>query len=339
MNKILYSIIFLALVFPVSAQDKTKPFELDFTGKKIDNGLYNNIKFIDSREDTSNMGIVRIGSLNKEALVTTTGDFSVQLNDLLKKINGEGAQQNEVLFQLRRLKFVEKEEEEGSKEHGYCFFRASLYANKDNAYQLVSSIDTFIVVVEKGDITNLILEEANNAIVYFLSNALKKQSTIGSILTWNEIMKIDSVEKNKIKLYNVEKYTDGVYKTFMAFKAQIPDYSLFSITFEDGEITEIKAKNRKGKVSRIRKDNVYAIVNNGKPFISAQFGYYPLVKNNNDFYFIGDDKLHFIKGQIAKSTSIFDTTDYLYTPIPITSYEIKIDHVNGKFMRMRELKK
>ncbi|MDP1802513.1 MAG: hypothetical protein Q8L81_14230 [Bacteroidota bacterium] len=339
MNKILYSIFFLTLIFSALAQNKIKPFELDYTGKKIDNGLYNSIKYLDSREDTSNMGIVRIGALNKEALVTTNGNFSVQLNDLLKKINGVDAQQNEVLFQLRRLKFVEKEEEEGSKEHGYCFFRASLYANKDNAYQLISSIDTFIVVVESGDITNLILEEANNAIVYFLSNALKKQSTIGSILTWNEITKIDSVEKIKIKLYNVEKYTDGVYKTFMAFKAQIPDYSLFSITFEDGEITEIKAKNRKGKVRRIRKDNVYAIVNNGKPFISAQFGYYPLVKNNNDFYFIGDDKLHFIKGQIAKSTSIFDTTDYLYTPIPITSYEIKIDHVNGKFMRVRELKK
>lgn len=339
MKKVLFSIVFLTLVSYAFAQNKIKPFELDYTGKKIDNGLYNSIKYLDSREDTSNMGIVRIGALNKEALVTTNGNFSVQLNDLLKKINGVDAQQNEVLFQLRRLKFVEKEEEEGSKEHGYCFFRASLYANKDNAYQLISSIDTFIVVVESGDITNLILEEANNAIVYFLSNALKKQSTIGSILTWNEITKIDSVEKIKIKLYNVEKYTDGVYKTFMAFKAQIPDYSLFSITFEDGEITEIKAKNRKGKVRRIRKDNVYAIVNNGKPFISAQFGYYPLVKNNNDFYFIGDDKLHFIKGQIAKSTSIFDTTDYLYTPIPITSYEIKIDHVNGKFMRVRELKK
>ncbi|MBA2612657.1 MAG: hypothetical protein H0U95_11835 [Bacteroidetes bacterium] len=336
MNKILNSIFFFTLISFASAQDKTKYFELDYTGKKIDNGLYNRIKFLDSREDTANMGIVRVGALNKEAFVTPNGSFSVQLNDLVSKINGSGAQPNELLFQLRRLKFVEKEED--GKEYGYCFFRASLYTTKESAYQLVSSIDTFIVVVENTDVTKLILGEANNAIVSFLSNVLKKQATFGSTLSLNEIVKIDSVEKVKIKLYNVEQYTDGVYKTFVAFKAQVPDYSLFSITFEDGEITEIKARNRKGKISKIKSDNVYAIVNNGKPFISAQFGYYPLVKNNNDFYFIGDDKLHFIKGQIVKNTSIFDTTDYLYAPVPITSFEIKIDHVNGKFMRVREMK-
>jgi hypothetical protein len=125
----------------------------------------------------------------------------------------------------------------------------------------------------------------------------------------------------------------------MAFKAQIPDYTLFSITFEDGEITEIKAKNRKGKIKKIKSDNVYAIVNNGKPFVSALFGYYPLVKNNNDFYFIADDKLNFVKGQIVKNGSIFSNTEYIYSPLPITSvFEIKIDHVNGKFMRVREMK-
>ena len=125
----------------------------------------------------------------------------------------------------------------------------------------------------------------------------------------------------------------------MSFKAQIPDYTLFSITFEDGEITEVKAKNRKGKVSKVKSANVYAIVNNGKPFISAKYGYYPIVKNNNDFYFIGDDKLHFIKGQIIKTNSIFNSSEYVYNPLPITSvFEIKIDHVNGQFMRVREMK-
>ena len=94
-----------------------------------------------------------------------------------------------------------------------------------------------------------------------------------------------------------------------------------------------------GKIKKIKSDNVYAIVNNGKPFVSALFGYYPLVKNNNDFYFIADDKLNFVKGQIVKNGSIFSNAEYIYSPLPITSvFEIKIDHVNGKFMRVREMK-
>jgi len=337
MNRCFYSIVFFVLISLASAQYKIKYFELDYTSKKVDNSLYTSIKFLDSREDTSNMGIVRVGTLNKEAFVNANGSFSTQISNLLSKINGSvTAQQNELLFQLRRLKFVEKAEE--GKEFGYCFFRANLFANNGSNYNMISSIDTFIVV-EAKDVTKPIIEEANKIIANFLIEGLTKKVNEVSSLTMNEILKIDSIEKLKIKVYNVSAYTNGVYKTFMSFKAQIPDYTLFSITFEDGEITEVKAKNRKGKVSKVKSANVYAIVNNGKPFISAKYGYYPIVKNNNDFYFIGDDKLHFIKGQIIKTNSIFNSSEYVYNPLPITSvFEIKIDHVNGKFMRVREMK-
>lgn len=336
MKKEIYSIVFFVLFTAASAQEKIKYFELDFNGKKIENSSFNAITFLDSREDTSNMGVVRIGALNKEAQVEPNGSFASQLNNLLLNISGTGAQQKELLFQLRRLKFVEKTDE--GKEYGYCFFRANLYAQNETNYTVISSIDTFIVV-EASDVTKLIIEAANTTIVNFLSIALKNKYSSNSVLTFNEIVKIDSIEKLKIKVYNVSNYTDGVYKTFESFKAQIPDFTLFSITFEDGEITELKAKNKKGKVVKVKSENVYAIVNKGNPYVSAQFGYYPLVKNNNDFYFIGDDKLNFIKGQIVKNNSIFSTTEYIYSSIPMTAvFEIKIDHMNGKFMRVREMK-
>jgi hypothetical protein len=336
MKKEMYSIVFFVLITIASAQEKIKYFELGFNGKKIENSSFNSIRFLDSREDTSNMGVVRIGSLNKEAKVESNGSFASQLNNLLLNINGAGAQQSELLFQLRRLKFVEKAEE--GKEFGYCFFRANLYAQNQTDYTVIASIDTFIVV-EASDVTKPIMEAANNTIIDFLSTALKNKPASNTVLSFNEISNIDSIEKIKIKVYNVSNYTDGVYKTFESFKAQVPDYTFFSITFEDGEITELKAKNKKGKIIKVKSENVYAIVNKGKPYVSAQFGYYPLVKNNNDFYFIGDDKLNFIKGEIVKNNSIFSTTEYIYSSIPMTAvFEIKIDHVNGKFMRVREMK-
>jgi hypothetical protein len=336
MKKGFYSLLFFAIISAVSAQEKIKYFDLSYTDKKIENSLYSNIKFLDSREDTSGMGIVRVGTLNKEAVVRSNGSFQGQLENLLSQINGSNTSQNNLLFQLRRLKFVEKAGE--GKEYGYIFFRANLFSINDEIYNKIASIDTFIVV-ESIDVTKPLMEEGNNAIVNFIKSGLVVKPNIVSSITMKEIMSIDSIEKLKIKVYNVESYTNGVYKTFMAFKAQTPDYTLFSITFEDGEITEIKAKSRKGKIKKIKSDNVYAIVNNGKPFVSALFGYYPLVKNNNDFYFIADDKLNFVKGQIVKNGSIFSNAEYIYSPLPITSvFEIKIDHVNGKFMRVREMK-
>jgi len=319
------------------AQERYKYFDLDPKDQKVENSLYNSISFLDSREDTSSFGMVRVGTLDKEAIVLPSVNFGTQLSNVLAKVNGANAQQKELMFQLRRLKFVEKAE--GPKEFGYCFFRANLFTSEGGNFKLVSAIDTFIVVESSGDVTKSITEEANKSIVEFITKALKKEVTQASILTLDEIVKIDSIEKLKIKVYNVVEYVDGVYTNFEAFKNQTPNYALFSITFEDGEIAEIKSKSRKGKVRKMKSDNVYAIVNKGKPYISAQFGYYPLVKNNNDFYFIGDDKSNFIKGQIVKSNSIFNSTEYVYSALPLTSvFEIKIDHMNGKFMRVKEIK-
>ncbi len=334
MKKYLFSLFLITGL--VSAQERVKYFEMDYRGKKVENSLYNSIKFLDSREDTSNMGIVRIGALNKEAFVKVNGGLSKELSELLLRVNGETVQSRELLFQLRRLKFVEKTD--NKKEYGYCFFRANLFAGSPQAYNLVAAIDTFIMVDSK-DVTNLLLEETNKAVAGFLKSALIRQPALNTTLSLNDIVKIDSIEKLKIKVYNVNEYTNGVYRSFESFKAQVPDLSLFSITFEDGEITQIRAKNKKNKILRMRSDDVYAIVNNGKPYISAKFGYYPLVKNNNEFYFIADDQIHFIKGQIIKENSDISPVEYVYSPLPLTSvFEIKIDHINGKFMRVREVK-
>ena len=320
------------------SQEKIKPFLLDASKeKRITGSLYNSVDYLDSRENTSNFGIVRVGTLDKEAAVVPQEDFGKQLTQVLAGLVGDEASNRPLLFQLRKLKFIEKAE--GNLEYGYCFFRAALYTPAGgNSYKQVSAIDTFISV-ESRDVTNQIIEATNKAIVRFIASGLKKDTLGAAGFAYQHIVKIDSIEKSRIKVYNVSEYTDGVYASFESFKEQMPDYSLFSITFEDGEIKEIKGKNKSGRILKLKSDEVYAIVNKGHPYISAQFGYYPLVKNNNDFYFIGDDKQHYIKGQLVKSNSLINPVEYLYSPLPLTStFEIKIDHLNGKFMRVKEVK-
>ncbi len=335
--KYIYSAFLFIAGFAVMAQDKVKYFELEYNGAKVENCLYNSIKLLDSREDTSSFGSVRIGMLDKEVKVVSDGSFETQLGVLLTKMSGESSGQTPLVFQLRRLKFVEKAE--AGREYGYCFFRASIFSSMSTGYKLISAIDTFMVVESKKEVTKQIIAYANKTFVNFVISALTIEPKQNTVLSLNEIVKIDSIEKAHIKVYTTDEYVNGVYRTFESFKDQTPDYSLFSITFEDGEISEIKAKNDKNRLRTINSEEVYAIVNNGKPYISAEFGYYPLVKNNNDFYFIGDDKVNYIKGQVVKSNSIFNPTEYVYTPLPITTqFEIKIDHMNGKFMRVKEIK-
>jgi hypothetical protein len=331
-------ILFLLSILNFSAQDKVKVFTLEYNdGGKVINSAYSSIKLIDSREDTSGFGMVRLGMLDKEAKVISNGSFETQLGVLLTKLNGEKTGSGQLIFQLRRLKFVEKAET--GMEFGYCFFRANIFVPASGEFKLVSCIDTFIVVESKKEVTKQIIQNANKTIISFFKEALTKDVSKAEIFSYNDIVKIDSIEKSKIKVYTTQEYVNGVYRSFESFKDQTPEYSLFSITFEDGEITEIKTKNDKGRLRKINSEEVYAIVNNGKPYISAQFGYYPLVKNNNDFYFIGDDKVNYIKGQVVKSNSIFNPTEYVYSPVPITTqFEIKIDHMNGKFMRVKEIK-
>ena len=98
-----------------------------------------------------------------------------------------------------------------------------------------------MVVESKKEITKQIIDYANKTFVNFFSNALTKEPKQNAIFSLNEIVKIDSIEKAKIKVYTTNEYVNGVYRTFESFKDQTPEYSLFSITFEDGEITEIKA--------------------------------------------------------------------------------------------------
>ncbi len=335
MLKNLYTSFLVLSGLALFAQDKVKDFALEYNGGKVPASVYGRLKLIDSREDTTCFGVVRLGMLDKEAKVVPSTNFETQLGVLLTKMNGEG--KDELIFQLRRLKFVEKAE--AGKEFGYCFFRANIFTPFEGNYKLVSAIDTFIVIESKKEITKQIIHSANTTIINFFKAALTKNTATSEQLSFSEIVKIDSIEKSKIKVYTTTEYVNGIYRSFEAFKEQIPDYSLFSITFEDGEITEIKAKNSKGRLKKISSEEVYVIVNNGKPYISAEFGYYPLVKNNNDFYFIGDDKVNYIKGQVVKSNSIFNPTEYVYTPLPITTqFEIKVDHINGRFMRVKEVK-
>lgn len=65
---------------------------------------------MDSRENTTNFWIVRVGKLDKQAPVVSQEDFGVQLNKVLAGLLGDEGGKSELLFQLRERNFIEKAE-------------------------------------------------------------------------------------------------------------------------------------------------------------------------------------------------------------------------------------
>src|SRR5689334_3925025 len=125
MNKI-YLVLAALCIFCTAtfAQRATEDYTITLPEQKISNSLYRNISYLDSRYDTSNMGIVQLGAFNRKARVIPKVPFSMQLTTVLQAMTDSSAKDGELLFQLRQFNFAEITG--AMSERGYCYLRADL---------------------------------------------------------------------------------------------------------------------------------------------------------------------------------------------------------------------
>lgn len=81
-------------------------------------------------------------------------------------------------------------------------------------------------------------------------------------------MNIDSIEKQKIKLYTVSAYTEGMYLTYQSFKNQQPNNQI-TAEIKNGSISKVKTVDSTGRSIKVKPGNVYAIVYQGQPFVAT----------------------------------------------------------------------
>src|SRR5262245_4098183 len=79
------------------AQNRTEDFMITLPEQKITGSLYKTISYLDSRYDTSHMGIVQLGAFNKKARVVPKTHFSVQLQQVLNALTDSTAKEGELL--------------------------------------------------------------------------------------------------------------------------------------------------------------------------------------------------------------------------------------------------
>lgn len=318
----------------ISAQQLTKDFELPKPGTLVTGSYYNAIEILDSRLDTTNFGIVQRGAFNRKARVIAKPSLHQQLQNILQPMLG-GNGNHSMLIQLRQSNFAEIIS--GFSERGYCYLKIDLYDKQNLSFSKIAGIDTVIVMKSSIDVTNGILRNGGKTLVDFVTASLTKAGDNKTMFTLNDLENIDSIEKLTLPVYNTEHFVNGIYYSFNSFKTQTPDKKeTLEIKEKENNIT-IKTVDSTGHSAKLKSKDVYAVVQNEEPFIATEFGFYRLAKRNNDFYFVGKAKVNPNTGDVIAAGIFFGLMGSLIANSADAVFEMKIDHTNGGFMRLREI--
>ena len=316
------------------SQNKTEDFVITLPETKVPNSLYNKISFLDSRYDTSHFGIVQLGAFNRKARVLPETPFGKQLSNLLTALTDGSAKDGEILLQLRQFSFAEITG--ATSEKGYCYMRADLYSKTNDQYQKLGMVDT-VILVKAMDVTRALFRRGSKTITDFLAEFITKTPLDQTYYSFNDVQNIDAIEKRKITLYSVATLSDGVYDSYKSFMNQMPDRKA-EVVIKNDKIESVKSLSGDGKMEKIKAKDIYAVVHDGKPFIATEYGYYPLQKTGGDFFFTGKAKVNPNVGDVIAAQFFFGIIGGLIASDASSTFEMKLDHINGGFMRLREIK-
>ncbi|AMR32688.1 hypothetical protein A0256_15295 [Mucilaginibacter sp. PAMC 26640] len=332
MTKILISTLLLLSFIRVNAQHKVY-FEPKLSAAKTPHSLYNSITLLDSRPDTS-FGFVKTGAFNRTAAVFTKHPLKKELTSVFSSLTDADVATNGLLLHLRQFSFAELTR--GMSEIGYCTFRADLYAQKLDKFQRVASIDTVFTLRSSIDVTNGLLEKGRDTLTGFIQSNLLRQPADTVMYSYNDVAKMDSIEKRKITVYTTSVYNDGLYLNFQSFKAQIPDKAI-TVTSAYPYAGNVKALDDKGKLRDIKLNKTYALVYKGEPYVVTSFGLYLLKKVNDDFFFTGKAKVTASTGTMIVSSMFGLLGGLLTSGSDEATFDMKIDHKNGALIKLKEI--
>lgn len=326
--------LLLLAMFPcgmLNAQKKTEFFTFDPAEQRIRGSLYNSIDFLDLRRDTTYLGVVQVGMVNTKARVVPKQPLQEQFQTLLASLVDSDAKQGRLLLTFRRFTFMERTT--ATKETGFFFVRADLYQNNNEQYRWISTLDT-IIQFNGMDVTQKLLRKGEKLVTAFLTTKVTEGPSSPRTYSLLETIKIDSLQKAELAVYNTEKYTDGLYETYESFRDQKPSTNNFTTDIRKEKLKDVFVPiNNTGGLKKITSEHYFAVVYKGIPYVVTDDGYFPLEKRNDDFYYSG----------VVKSFSIgpalmFGLMGAMLMGTKHTIGEFKMDHINGSFLYFGKLR-
>jgi hypothetical protein len=297
--------------------------------------LYNTIDFLDSRQDTSMIGVLGVTDNGGVARLVLGTPVLPQLTNMLNALTLAPAGDGRLLLQLKRFSFAEKTRAR------YCYLSVILYAQSDGRFVQLSSLDTTLVIAVsfvRGELER----EASTMLDDFITKTIILLPVEGApSFDSTDLARIDSIRKRQIPAYNTATFTDGFYSNYSAFMRQTPDLKGHVGTKKDGALY-FKIHDNKWTNSDDR--HIFAFVYNGAPYIVTHFGFYPLKKQADDFYFTG--KLRVAPSSAEKTATVAlgalaagVTGAVLANGLTTdrAKYRVMIDYVTGEFIHLEVL--
>jgi hypothetical protein len=330
-------VLFCSIV--TNAKERTKAFELQIPDVIVENSLYSNLAYFDSREHNDNFGYVQTSMFNNMTFMIDETPLDVQLNNLIKHVvEPNSALGRTLLFDLRDINFSEITKSHS--ETGYCHIRISLFEEYDSQYYFISTLDT-VVTIKAMDVTGKLIKSASEAITYFVINNLTQEPVDEVPYTIDGVRDIDYYEKDNLQLYNTEVYKDGIYCDFKSFVNQTPESKSVIPKFKNGNLTEIRTFSEgEEKPRKIKPQNIYAVIIDGNPYISTGKSYLPVYKENNEFKFVDDGNMRTNVGAAIGAGIVGGLFaglmggGFIYVPISQQREKVVmlIDHLSGQFI-------
>lgn len=339
------SFIFLVLSATcIKSYAQKTEFEISLPEKHTDGAKYGKFRFVDQRGSSMFMGFVQTGALNRKSLVVEKDPLEQQLSKVFDAL-ADKTKDGELLLQLRYCNFSEHT---GSfSENGYFALRANLYAKKDDLYQSLLSIDT-VISVSAMDVTNRLLRTGGETLINFIDSGLTIDPK-GRIYSFNDIVKIDSIQKSVQALYNSSTLKDGLYSTSQAFFTQQPDVQIINAENKVNSIV-VYINNEKGKKIKVKPAKQYAVVYQGEAYISYNNNFYKIIRQGDDFVssfgvplgtdpFTGAFVVSTTYGMIGGMTggligaAVGSAFDAAAAP-SVHGLSLKLDYVTGKLMTL-----
>ncbi|TCZ72161.1 hypothetical protein [Flaviaesturariibacter aridisoli] len=307
--------------FTIGLPEKVQP---------VSGARYGRVRLLDARYDSSSLGVVQTGAFNRLASVVPKPALEVQLQGLVEAQGGRNAP-GTLLFQLRDFRFAELTT--SFREQGWCYLRANLYAEAGaGRYALLGTLDSMIHI-SALDVTRGLYRRASDLLADFLQAHLVQAAADTALLTYDQVLHLDSIEKQRLPLYGTDHYREGLYYSYAALAAQTPDIAEPLPQFsKKGSLKEVKIYMGEGQ-EVIPPQDFYALVHDGRIWVATEFGYSPLRKEGNDFFFNGRLRKTVPTGKAIAFGVAFGLVGALMVADgELQESLLRIDHINGGFL-------
>ncbi len=337
------SICLLAIVcssYSAATAQKNEIISLQPKRVTISSSCFSNVEVVDTRLDTSNLGFIQRGLLNRRAFVTTSRPLKEELASMVTTLIKDASKQDgTLLINLRQFKLSEFDGKGG--ENGVLRLSAVFYLKRESMYRKLFTVNTNVVTTSL-DITERLLDTVPEILGAYIKQAAghdTAKTDSASPFTARHWDELDELEKNTIPAYNVDLLQKGLYTTFDEFRNNRPAAQPVIVEMDASDkpvVYEMKPNGKRGR--QIKTKNFFAVCDGEKMFFAGQYALYAMSKRDNDFYFRGIGKESGDGSQLVQGqTIILGRSGELPPDLKFdwSMVVFKIDHITGRIIPVR----